>query len=359
MKYRERKAILVTTLLFAVLVIVLLSIQGVYAMENKTRSVSGLPAPPVEANRPRPAGAPGNLVVLDWAGFKSALTYPFDDGQPSHVAHYLALQETGVPMTFYISSNVNWIPSFDAVWSLAVEDGHEIGNHTASHPRADLTQSSFGRHLGSPEEEIDACTKYIKEHFGQEDVWTMAAPYGDTGWIEPAKKRFFINRGIGMGTIAPNSNINPHNLPCYMAKTGDTAELFNDLIDFAREDGHWLIFCFHTISPAHDNWYAPVELKEITGSIEFAKAFGDIWIDTVANIGAYWAGQKVFNAVTPTRSGDEITWTWTLPPFFPKGKYLRVTVDGGTLKQGDKVLEWDPHGYYEVALDAGVLTLAP
>ena len=347
------------TMLFWILLTILLQIQGVYAVEKETRSGSGLPVPPVEGNIPRPAGKPGNLTVLDWAGFTGALTYTFDDGQPSHVAHYLALQETGVPMTFYISSNVNWIPNFDAVWSMAVEDGHEIGNHTASHPRADLTGSSFGRPLSSPEEEIDACTKYIKEHFGQEDVWTIAAPYGDTGWIEVAKKRFFLNRGIGMGTIAPNSNVNPHNLPCYMANTGDTAELFNDLIYFAREDGHWLIFCFHTISPTNDNWYAPVELKEILNSIEFAKAYGDLWIDTVANIGAYWVGQKVFNSVTPTRSGDEITLTWTLPPFFPKGKYLRVTVDGGTLKQGDKILEWDPHGYYEVSLDAGTLTLVP
>jgi len=29
------------------------------------------------------------------------------------------------------------------------------------------------------------------------------------------------------------------------------------------------------------------------------------------------------------------------------------------LKQGDKILEWDPHGYYEVSLDAGTLTLVP
>lgn len=341
-----------------ILLTILLSMKGGYAVDKQIQSTSGLPAPPGNV-LPRPVGTPGNLVVLDWAGFKSALTYTFDDGQPSHVAHYVALQETGVPMTFYISSNVNWIPNFDAVWTLAVADGHEIGNHTASHPYATLTGSSFGKPLAGPEAEIDECTKYIIEHFGQEDVWTMAAPYGDTGWKEAAKSRFFLNRGVGGGTIAPNSNTDPFNLPCYMAKAGDTAEFFNDLINFARLDGHWLIFLFHTINPTHDNWYAPVELSEITKSIDFAKSFGDVWIDTAVNIGAYWVGQKTLAAVTPTQSGDETTWTWTLPPFFPKGKYLRVTVDGGTLKQGDKVLQWDSRGYYEVALDEGVLTLIP
>jgi len=48
-----------------------------------------------------------------------------------------------------------------------------------------------------------------------------------------------------------------------------------------------------------------------------------------------------------------------LPEHFPPGRYLRVKVDGGTLSQNGKPLAWDDHGYYEVALDAGALTLAP
>jgi len=60
-----------------------------------------------------------------------------------------------------------------------------------------------------------------------------------------------------------------------------------------------------------------------------------------------------------TTSGSDQTWTWTLPAHFPPGKCLRVTADGGTLKQGGTPLVWDPHGYYEVSLDAGALTLSP
>ena len=44
---------------------------------------------------------------------------------------------------------------------------------------------------------------------------------------------------------------------------------------------------------------------------------------------------------------------------FPPRKYLRVKVDGGTLEQGGIALAWDSHGCYEVALDAGSLTLSP
>ena len=48
-----------------------------------------------------------------------------------------------------------------------------------------------------------------------------------------------------------------------------------------------------------------------------------------------------------------------LPPHFPPGHFVRVTVGGGSLQQGGHTLTWDGHGYYEVALDAGSLTWSP
>jgi hypothetical protein len=347
-------------LIFMVLVVMLVVfLQGAFSMEKQNgenMSISGLPTPPGR-EVPKPSGTPGNLTVLDWAGFKAAVTYTYDDAQPSHIAHYDALQATGVPMTFYFSRNVNWIPNSDQLWSQAVKDGHEIGNHTVSHPYANLTGSCFGKPLESVEAEIDECTKHIVEKFGQSDVWTMAAPYGDIGWKKAAKSRYFLNRGVGGPMIAPNDNTDPLNLPCYMANTGETAEKFNGLIDKAQLNGMWLIFLFHTIKPTTDNWYAPVEIIEITNSVDHAKVLGDIWIDTLVGIGAYWMGQKIISSVTPVTSGKETIWSWTLPENFPKGKYVRVKIDGGTLKQGEKVLQWDSHGYYEVALDEGTLTL--
>jgi hypothetical protein len=93
--------------------------------------------------------------------------------------------------------------------------------------------------------------------------------------------------------------------------------------------------------------------------VEHAKSLGDLWIDSMVNVAAYWRGQKAFTTAAPTTSGNDTTWTWTLPDHFPPGHCLRVTVDGGTLKQGDQQLDWDSHGYYEVALDKGTLTLSP
>ena len=44
---------------------------------------------------------------------------------------------------------------------------------------------------------------------------------------------------------------------------------------------------------------------------------------------------------------------------FSPGKYLRVKVDGGTLRQGEDVPAWNECVFFEVSLDAGVYTLSP
>ncbi len=271
----------------------------------------------------RPTGEPGNLRVLDWAGFESAVTYSFDDSQPSHLSHYDALESTGVNTTFYLSKNVT-AGSTTGQWTDVAADGHEIGNHTVSHPHNDLTGSSFGDPLDSMDAEISQCSEYITGELGQEGVWTMASPFGESGWTQAARSNgLFLNRGVGGGAVAPGPGADPYNLPCYMAEEGDTADTFNGLVDEARSNGEWLVFLFHSITPTDQEWFAPVGVDEIIGSVEHAKSYDDVWIDTVANVGAYWRGQQLFESVTPNESGDRTVWEWELPDAFPEGQHLR------------------------------------
>jgi peptidoglycan/xylan/chitin deacetylase (PgdA/CDA1 family) len=297
--------------------------------------------------------------VLDWAGFKSALTYTFDDGQPSQVEHYAELQATGARMTFYITSGSSSSSAgFDATFAQAVRDGHELGNHTVHHCRADLSGCSGGSAV-SLNAEIDDCTSYIADRLGQGDVWTAASPYGDTGYNAPAAARFFLNRGVAGGTVGPNDATDPFNLPCFAAAGGEAAATFNGAIDTSRAAGRWLIMLFHTIAPTAASWYAPVDVSAVTGSIGHAQSLGDVWIDSMVNVGAYWRAQKLLASASPAISGADQTWTWTLPAHFPPGRRLRVTVDGGTLSQRGAPLVWDDHGYYEIDFDAGAMTLSP
>jgi peptidoglycan/xylan/chitin deacetylase (PgdA/CDA1 family) len=319
---------------------------------------SSLPVPPT-SGVPKPAGTAGNLTVLSWAGFKGAASFTFDDSQPSQIEHYAELQSVGVPMTFYVSSGNSTEANYDATWAKAVADGHEIGNHTAHHCQANLTGCSFGAALADIGAELDQCTSYITQHYPQKQVWTGASPFGDTGYDTAAQSRFALYRGVGGGMIAPNDTTDAFNLPIHLAAAGETATAFNSFTDTARSSGKWIIFLIHTILPTTANWYAPVDIANVTGSMSHAKGLPDVWTDTVVKIGAYWRAQKMFSTLAFTTSGATRTWNWTLPAHFPTGQFLRVKVDGGTLVQGGAVLTWDPHGYYEIALDRGSLTLSP
>ncbi len=338
--------------------------------------VVGLPTPPGPANLPRPSGAPGNLKVLDWAGFKSAVSYTFDDGQPSQIEHYAELQATGVRLTFFVNSaSATWETGFVSTFAQAAHDGHEIGNHTAHHCHADPDGTLHGvdRRAACPgasaAAELDDCTVFIRSKLGVPQVWTAASPFGDAGFASAVGERFFLGRSATGGTVAPNDDSDPLALPMWGPAENDGVAEFNATVDDARAAGQWVIMLLHSIAPTSSAWFATVDIGAITGSIGHAKALGDVWLDSMANVGAYWRGQKVLSLVTPTTtpSGNgqtatpiqTSTWTWTLPAHFPPGKLLRVKVDGGTLSQRGQPLPWDGHGYYEIALDAGSLTLSP
>jgi hypothetical protein len=318
---------------------------------------SGLPTPPGPSNLPKPSGQPGGLAVLNWAGFAGAASFTFDDAQPSQIAHYTELQAVGVPMTFYLSTNNSTLTNYGTVFAQAVKDGHELGNHSVHHCHANLTGCSFGNALTTLDSEIDQCNTSIQQQFGQ-TVLTSASPFGDTGYDTPEQSRVFLNRGVGGGLVAPNDTSDALNLPIHMAATNEALSSFNGYTDSAHA-GKWIIFLFHTISPTSATWYNPVDINTVTGAMSYAKGLGDLWVGTVARTGAYWRAQKMFSAVAPTQANGATTYTWTLPAHFPTGQYLRVKVTGGTLTQGKYTLVWDPHGYYEVSLDLGTLTISP
>jgi peptidoglycan/xylan/chitin deacetylase (PgdA/CDA1 family) len=328
---------------------------------SRAKAPSGLPEP-ATTGVPQPSGVPGGLTVLDWAGFTSAVSWTFDDSQPSQIAHYAELAAVGIPMTFYITIANSGEAGYDATWSQAITDGSEIGNHTVHHCHSDLTGCSSGTPDATLEQEIDDCSNYIAQHYlAQGRAWTAASPFGDTGYDADDMSRFLVNRGVGSGMVGTGSLdfTDPFNLPIYLAQTADTAANFSAQIDEAHKQGGWLIILVHTITPTDQNWYNPVAITDVTGGMSHGQSLPDVWNDSVVHIAAYWRAQKMFAALTPATSGGASTWTWTLPANFPPGQFVRVAVTGGTLTQGTTTLVWDPHGFYEVSLDAGTLTLGP
>lgn len=305
---------------------------------------SGLPVPPGSANVPRPAGAQGNLSVLKWAGFTGAGSYTFDDNPASQIANMSTLLGFNVRMTFYIASG--WSGSSNSCWATAVSKGCELGNHSATHPQT------------ANASDVDACTTFLQQHFGVTPL-TAASPYGNASYISVVQSRFLLNRGTSGGTILPNDNTDPYNLKCNLPPQNASASTMAGYFSTARSSGGWCILLVHGFNGYSDGMYQPVDLSQFTSSVNTVKGYGDMWLDTVLNVGAYWRAQKMLSSVTPTQSGSDLIYRWTLPAHFPTGKYLRIKLTGGTPKQNGQVINWDSHGYYEIALDAGSLTVSP
>jgi hypothetical protein len=295
---------------------------------------------------PKPTGTPNGITVINWAGFKGAVTYSFDDDNDSQISNYSMLQSAGGQYTFFMWTNRS--QAQNAIWKQALKDGHEIGNHTKSH------DSNGACTLA----DIQGGDQFISSTFGK-PAQTFAAPNGSTCYKQYAQQLYFIDRGVSPASpVLPNDNSDPLNLNCYIPAQGQQASTFNGNIDTAHSQGGWVIYVVHGFSSS-DGSYQPVDIGQMTTAIKYAKAMPDMWVGSMVNIAAYWQGQKAFGKAMTMTSGSDKTWTWTLPAHFPTGHYLRVKVDGGTLKQNGQALEWDAHGYYEIALDPGSVTLSP
>lgn len=284
--------------------------------------------------------------MLDWAGFDAAVSYTFDDANSSQLAHYDALNALGVPLTFFLITGKP--EAADATWGRAVRDGHELGNHSRAHA-----------HRGSGED-LDAASAFLHERFGV-TAWTMAAPFGDGSYHALASTRFLLNRGVADGLVMPNDATDPFALPCFIPPAGAPASAFDAQIDQALARHGWRIVLVHGFAGGSDGAYLPVALDQFLGSVGHAASRPGLWIDSMLNVGAYWRGQQLVTAAMAASPdhASAVTWSWTLPPHFPPGHFLRVTSAGGTLSQKGVALPRDERGYYEIALDVGVLTWSP
>ena len=312
------------------------------AVARARSAISGLPVPPARAAGS--VGSPGKPTVLDWAGFDAAVSYTFDDANASQLAHYEALNALGVPLTFFLITGKP--EAADATWKRAVRDGHELGNHSRSHA-----------HRGTGED-LDAASAFLHDRFGV-TAWTMAAPFGDGSYVDLARTRFLLNRGVVNGLVLPNDATSPFALPCFIPPAGATAAVFDAQIDQAVARHGWRIVLVHGFTGGSDGAYLPVALNQFLASVGHSASLPGLWIDSLVNVGAYWRGQQLVSAAIQAGGESATTWTWTLPPHFPPGRFVRVAIPGSTLAQAGAPLTRAAGGYYEVALDVGSLTVAP
>lgn len=283
----------------------------------------------------KPSGAAGGLKVLDWAGFKGAASFTFDDNTPSQMPNYAALKATGGHVTWFVVSG--WLSGSGDVakYKATVADGQEMANHTNMH------QSS-----GSAND-LQQAQDFIKTSFGVTSN-SMAAPNCADAWSSVAPNVLFQNRGPcgkGIATVSPRDSTSPFKLPAYLPDAGESAASMSSSITA----GKWRIFVIHGFD-SQGGTYQPVPIANVTGAMSKAVMDG-YWVEGMTNVGAYWQGQKLIPEASTTSA------TWTLPSKFPPNMCVRITTSGGTVTQKGEAIPWDDHGYYQISLDAGEVTV--
>src|SRR5436309_3602498 len=129
-------------------------------------------------------------------GKRAAVSLSFDDARLSQVDTGLPLfRKLGVRVTFFVQSA--HVPERLAGWKQAVADGHEIGNHTVTHPCTGnfpwARQNALEEFtLARMEKEILGANAAIRESLGVTPR-TFAYPCGQT----------FVGRGADAKSYVP------------------------------------------------------------------------------------------------------------------------------------------------------------
>jgi peptidoglycan-N-acetylglucosamine deacetylase len=235
-------------------------------------------------------------------GKQAALSLSFDDARLSQVDSGTALlNQNGIKATFFV------VPSsveerIDG-WRQAVSDGHEIGNHTLTHPCTG--NFSWSRknalenyNLDSIRNEIMKCNDSIKQLLNVEPE-VFAYPCGQK----------FVGRGINTKSYVPLVS------ELFIAGRGFRDEAMNDpafcdlaqvsgiemdgknfdeilpLIEEAKKTGQWLVLAGHEMGTSGVQTTRLAMLKQL---LEYVKnPSNGIWIAPVGTVAKYIRNQTI------------------------------------------------------------------
>lgn len=248
------------------------------------------------------AGAADAQQTLTWPeGKRAAVSLTFDDARPSQIDTGLPLLEKlGVRATFFVLPD-NVEKRRDG-WKRAAALGHEIANHSMTHPctgnyafsRSNALEDYDLERMAS---DIDAAQQSIRRLLRITPV-SFAYPCGQSfvgrgrqtrSYVPLVAERFLLGRGY-MGEAA--------NDPAAFDLSQAMGTPFDDmgpdealrLLEAAAKEGRWIIFVGHDIGPRR---FQSVDSATVEAIAAYAKdpAHG-IWLETAGAVARYVASRK-------------------------------------------------------------------
>jgi peptidoglycan-N-acetylglucosamine deacetylase len=276
---------------------VMLGISLSFAMISSSAATAQEPARPRQAEGTQP---------FQWPNEKrAAVSLSFDDARVSQIDTGLALfGEHHVKVTFFVQAE-NISRRLEG-WKKAVADGHEIGNHSMTHPCTG--NYAFSRHnaledynLQMMAVQLDGANAEVERLLGVKPR-TFAYPCGQKfvgrgvdvrSYVPLVAERFLVGRGY----LDESANDPAF---CDLAQAMGTPfddldfEQMKSLVDQAAKDGRWVIFVGHDIGK---RGYQVTDTTALAALCEYLKdpAHG-VWLSTVGEIGEYIRQQRGSNA---------------------------------------------------------------
>lgn len=233
------------------------------------------------------------------ANRRSAISLSFDDALTSHLEHAAPiLDRYGLRGTFYVNPGPESMfeKQIDR-WRKVHEAGHELGNHTISHPCS-------GKHPFTPADralerwtlemictDIDQASRRLIDLVPDLGPVSFAYPCGEsfvgegptyTSYEPEVARRFVAARGVA-GVINDPLTCNLSNLGSWIVQDVGAEQLIARVRETV-EAGGWGIFCFHGVGGEH----LPVSVEALEGLVRFLREHEDeIWVETVVTIGKY------------------------------------------------------------------------
>jgi len=237
-------------------------------------------------------------------GRHAAVSLSFDDARVSQIDTGLALLKRQlVKVTFFVQAE-QVRKRLDG-WKKAVADGHEIGNHSNTHPCT--ANYSFSR-LNALEDytlemmaaQLDAANAEVQDLLGVKPR-TFAYPCGQKfvgrgrdvrSYVPLVAERFLVGRGY-LDESANDPQV------CDLAQAMGTSfddmefEQMRNQVEQAANEGRWVIFVGHEIGK---RGYQMTDTAALEALCEYLKdpAHG-IWLGTVAEIAEYIRQQRTSN----------------------------------------------------------------
>jgi peptidoglycan/xylan/chitin deacetylase (PgdA/CDA1 family) len=221
--------------------------------------------------------------VATWLGFrKAAISYTFDDNCSNQFTKAIPIfDEFSYKLTlFTVTDSIN---DWEKLKS-AADSGHEIANHTVSHP-----------HISNPtltveqqKIELDSSTALINDKIGSKQIYTLAYPYCELWNAALCKSLFIAARGCS-GSIEPKTPANMMNVSsiiCGAAGNIKTEANFQTYATNAAKKSGWLVYLIHGID--NDFGYSSLSSEVLRASLQYLSTNDDkYWVSSFGNVARY------------------------------------------------------------------------